>query len=153
MFSSIGAVASLFDISCLDKKPEFATVQTTAYNIWSKAPAKVTATSIGSRVLAPFLLGVRSCLPFGILASSNINQTVSLLRDLALRHGHLTLVGLHVHRQFCWQRYRLCHGCQGRRHPGSKHPHHQCGLACSQRCARILGLENFPYRYRRRPAA
>ncbi|KAJ7828451.1 hypothetical protein B0H14DRAFT_2290323, partial [Mycena olivaceomarginata] len=56
-YASIGAVASLFDISCLDKKPEFATVQTTAYNIWSKAPAKVTATSIGSRVLAPFLLG------------------------------------------------------------------------------------------------
>jgi hypothetical protein len=51
-------VASLFDISCLDKKPEFATVQTTAFNIWNKAPASVKATSIGSRVLAPFLLGV-----------------------------------------------------------------------------------------------
>jgi len=56
-YASIGAVASLFDISCLDKKPEFATVQTTAFDIWSKAPASVKATSIGSRVSAPVLRG------------------------------------------------------------------------------------------------
>jgi len=56
-YGSIGAVASLFDISCLDQKPEFATVQTTAFNTWNTASAKTTATSIGAKVDAPNLLG------------------------------------------------------------------------------------------------
>ncbi|KAJ7249777.1 hypothetical protein B0H12DRAFT_1121703 [Mycena haematopus] len=56
-YASIGAVASLLDLSCLDKKPEFATVQTTAFNIWNKAPPAELATSIGRRVDAPVLLG------------------------------------------------------------------------------------------------
>ncbi|KAJ7819304.1 hypothetical protein B0H13DRAFT_391543 [Mycena leptocephala] len=57
-YSSIGAVASLFDISCLEKVPRvFANIQTAAFDIWSKAPASVTATSIGSGVGAHFLLG------------------------------------------------------------------------------------------------
>ncbi|KAJ7124306.1 hypothetical protein C8R44DRAFT_831129 [Mycena epipterygia] len=56
-FASIGAVASLFDISCLDKKSEFSTIQTTAFNIWEKSSPKTAATSIGSRVDASKLLG------------------------------------------------------------------------------------------------
>ncbi|KAJ7124305.1 hypothetical protein C8R44DRAFT_916937 [Mycena epipterygia] len=56
-FASIGAVASLFDISCLDRKPEFSTIQTTAFKLWDKSSRKTTATSIGSRVDTPNLLG------------------------------------------------------------------------------------------------
>ncbi|KAJ7124346.1 hypothetical protein C8R44DRAFT_734847 [Mycena epipterygia] len=56
-YVSIGAVASLFDVSCLDQKPEFSTIQTTAFNIWNRSPPAATATSIGSRVDAPKLLG------------------------------------------------------------------------------------------------
>ncbi|KAJ7140592.1 hypothetical protein C8R43DRAFT_590257 [Mycena crocata] len=56
-YASIGAVASLFDISCLDKSPGFPGIQTTAMNIWNKASASTKAISIGSRVGAPNLLG------------------------------------------------------------------------------------------------
>ncbi|KAF8120064.1 hypothetical protein K438DRAFT_1900350 [Mycena galopus ATCC 62051] len=56
-FTSIGAVASLFDISCLVDTPTFATVQQTAFNIWTDAPQDVPATSIGPLVGAPHLDG------------------------------------------------------------------------------------------------
>ncbi|KAJ7191283.1 hypothetical protein GGX14DRAFT_481692 [Mycena pura] len=55
-YASIGAVASLFDISCLEKS-DFAEVQTKAFKTWSKASAKTKATSIGATVGAPNLLG------------------------------------------------------------------------------------------------
>ncbi|KAJ7250606.1 hypothetical protein C8J57DRAFT_677223 [Mycena rebaudengoi] len=55
-YTSIGAVASIFDISCL-KGNTFAKVQTAAYNEWKAASAKVKASSIGARVGAPTLLG------------------------------------------------------------------------------------------------
>ncbi|KAJ7302124.1 hypothetical protein DFH08DRAFT_723379 [Mycena albidolilacea] len=55
-FASIGAVASLFDISCLYPE-EFATVQTTAFNVWENAYPDVPATAIGGRVGAPNLDG------------------------------------------------------------------------------------------------
>nr|GAT61188.1 predicted protein [Mycena chlorophos] len=38
-YASAGAVASLFDISCLVGKPAFSTVQNTAYTLWSHAPS------------------------------------------------------------------------------------------------------------------
>ncbi|KAJ7491627.1 hypothetical protein B0H11DRAFT_2228796 [Mycena galericulata] len=44
-YTSIGAVASIFDILCLDST-SFADVQTSAFNIWSAAPDTVTANSI-----------------------------------------------------------------------------------------------------------
>ncbi|KAJ7124313.1 hypothetical protein C8R44DRAFT_734821 [Mycena epipterygia] len=56
-FASIGAVASLFDLSCLDTKPVFSNIQTHAFNIWDKASPKTTANSIGRLVDAPTLLG------------------------------------------------------------------------------------------------
>ncbi|KAJ6544524.1 hypothetical protein B0H19DRAFT_1076628 [Mycena capillaripes] len=56
-YASIGAVASLFDISCLESTRVFGSIQTLAYDFWNKAPASFTATSIGSGVGAPFLLG------------------------------------------------------------------------------------------------
>ncbi|KAJ7701077.1 hypothetical protein B0H17DRAFT_1045921 [Mycena rosella] len=56
-YTSTGAVASLFDISCIDKTPAFATIQTTAFNAWKAAPASLTATAIGAKVAAPSLLG------------------------------------------------------------------------------------------------
>ena len=36
--SSIGAIAQMIDISCLNGQPEFATMQTDAYNIWNSCP-------------------------------------------------------------------------------------------------------------------
>ncbi|KAJ7445173.1 hypothetical protein B0H11DRAFT_14615 [Mycena galericulata] len=56
-YTSIGAVASLFDISCLAPTPAFAPVQTNAFNDWNSASASTTASSIGARVGAPNLLG------------------------------------------------------------------------------------------------
>ncbi|KAJ6464861.1 hypothetical protein C8R45DRAFT_777573, partial [Mycena sanguinolenta] len=56
-YASIGAVASLFDISCLIDTPEFASVQTTAFDIWSAAPSGTSANTIGSQVSAPTQLG------------------------------------------------------------------------------------------------
>ncbi|KAF7336175.1 hypothetical protein MVEN_02165000 [Mycena venus] len=56
-YTSTGAVASLFDISCIDTTPAFATIQTTAFNVWSAAPAGAPATSIGSSIGLPPVLG------------------------------------------------------------------------------------------------
>jgi hypothetical protein len=57
---SVGAVASIFDISCIDKTPVFATIQTTAFNAWSAAPAGVSPDTVGGKIGAATLLGVRS---------------------------------------------------------------------------------------------
>ncbi|KAJ7255823.1 hypothetical protein B0H12DRAFT_1287302 [Mycena haematopus] len=56
-FASIGAVASLLDISCLDHTPAFPTVQTRAFDIWEQAPPGVSPTLIGALVGAPHLDG------------------------------------------------------------------------------------------------
>nr|GAT52604.1 predicted protein [Mycena chlorophos] len=57
-YSSIGALASLFDLSCMASKPEFADVQSKAYDIWiAPGDVKATANSIGAKVDAPTLLG------------------------------------------------------------------------------------------------
>ncbi|KAJ7659142.1 hypothetical protein DFH06DRAFT_1130701 [Mycena polygramma] len=61
-FASIGAVASLFDISCLDNE-EFSRVQTTAFNIWEHAYAGVPSTLIGALVGAPHLDGFHYFVP------------------------------------------------------------------------------------------
>jgi len=45
-YTNIGAVAELFDISCLFNTPAFATVQDLAYDIWRIAPAAVTPEAI-----------------------------------------------------------------------------------------------------------
>jgi hypothetical protein len=39
--------------------PLFANLQTVAFSAWSAAPAGLTATSIGTKIGAPALLGVR----------------------------------------------------------------------------------------------
>ncbi|KAJ7346423.1 hypothetical protein DFH08DRAFT_915009 [Mycena albidolilacea] len=44
-FASIGAVASLFDISCLARTSQFATIQTTAFRIWDRLHYFVTSPS------------------------------------------------------------------------------------------------------------
>ncbi|KAJ7064668.1 hypothetical protein C8F01DRAFT_1054090 [Mycena amicta] len=62
-FTSIGAVASLFDISCLDKTPAFASIQTVAYKAWNAAPASVTAATLGTKIGAPALLGFHYFVP------------------------------------------------------------------------------------------
>ncbi|KAJ6615129.1 hypothetical protein B0H10DRAFT_1872695 [Mycena sp. CBHHK59/15] len=56
-YTSTGAVASLFDISCIDNTPAFATIQQTAFNAWNAVSTDVPATLIGSRVATPNLLG------------------------------------------------------------------------------------------------
>ncbi|KAJ7912340.1 hypothetical protein B0H13DRAFT_2476869 [Mycena leptocephala] len=62
-YTSIGAVASIFDISCIDKTPAFATIQTTAFKAWSAAPASLSATTIGTKIGAPTLLGFHYFVP------------------------------------------------------------------------------------------
>jgi len=41
-YSNVGAVAELFDISCLFGTSSFTTIQDEAFNIWQKAPSSVT---------------------------------------------------------------------------------------------------------------
>jgi hypothetical protein len=60
MLRSVGAVASIFDISCIDKTPAFATIQTTAFKAWSAVRAGVSPSTIGDKIGAATLLGVRS---------------------------------------------------------------------------------------------
>ncbi|KAJ7288283.1 hypothetical protein C8J57DRAFT_1494596 [Mycena rebaudengoi] len=52
-YASAGAVASIFDISCL-KGTALATIQTTAYKLWAAAPASAKPSSIRA---VPTLLG------------------------------------------------------------------------------------------------
>jgi len=40
-YTSIGAVASLYDLSCLSQSPEFDDVQNMAYELWKASPASV----------------------------------------------------------------------------------------------------------------
>ncbi|KAJ7469775.1 hypothetical protein B0H11DRAFT_1653001, partial [Mycena galericulata] len=56
-YGTIGAVASLFDISCLDQTPGFADIQSSAFDLWNEASADTTASSVGALVGAPNLLG------------------------------------------------------------------------------------------------
>ncbi|TFK39768.1 hypothetical protein BDQ12DRAFT_664996 [Crucibulum laeve] len=48
-YASAGAVAELFDISCLSKtKPAFDSVQDIAYGLWKAAPASLTTTRVST---------------------------------------------------------------------------------------------------------
>ncbi|KAJ7104396.1 hypothetical protein B0H15DRAFT_809854 [Mycena belliarum] len=60
-YTSTGAVASLFDISCLDKTPAFKTVSNAAFTAWSTS--KGSANTIGSKVGAANLLGFHYFVP------------------------------------------------------------------------------------------
>ncbi|KAJ7765269.1 hypothetical protein B0H16DRAFT_1796639 [Mycena metata] len=62
-YTSTGAVASLFDISCLDKTPAFATIQTTAFNAWNAAPAGVSPNTLAAKFATPTLLGYHYFIP------------------------------------------------------------------------------------------
>ncbi|KAJ7736156.1 hypothetical protein B0H16DRAFT_1380142 [Mycena metata] len=77
-YSSIGAVASLFDISCLDRTPAFTTIQTTAFDVWSKAPPSVKATSIGSTALLGYHYFVTSPSGTGISPMWDFTSTGKL---------------------------------------------------------------------------
>jgi hypothetical protein len=60
MFSSAGAYAQIFDISCLVGKPEFSRIADDAMTVWGKLPASASAAKIGAlltRVRSPSLLG------------------------------------------------------------------------------------------------
>ncbi|EPQ52251.1 malate dehydrogenase [Gloeophyllum trabeum ATCC 11539] len=45
-YTNIGAVAEVFDISCLYNMPAFASIQNTAYTAWEHAPASLTAQEV-----------------------------------------------------------------------------------------------------------
>ncbi|KAJ7624561.1 hypothetical protein FB45DRAFT_980007 [Roridomyces roridus] len=62
-YTSIGAVASLFDISCLDETLLFPLVQTLAFDIWKISSPEIKASSIGPLVAAPNLLGSHYFVP------------------------------------------------------------------------------------------
>ncbi|KAF7316543.1 hypothetical protein MIND_00173600 [Mycena indigotica] len=57
-YTSIGAVASIFDISCLAKTPAlFKNVDSMALKMWKAAPASVAAATLGDKIGAPIQLG------------------------------------------------------------------------------------------------
>ncbi|KAJ7921346.1 hypothetical protein B0H13DRAFT_2656038 [Mycena leptocephala] len=62
-YTSVGAVAAIFDISCLAPTPLFANLQTVAFSAWSAAPASLSATTIGTKIGAPALLGFHYFVP------------------------------------------------------------------------------------------
>ncbi|KAK7045114.1 hypothetical protein R3P38DRAFT_3308795 [Favolaschia claudopus] len=62
-FTSIGAVASLFDISCLDHTPHFASIQSKAFDVWKDLPASAPLTAVGPLVGAPHLDGFHYFIP------------------------------------------------------------------------------------------
>ncbi|KAJ7142024.1 hypothetical protein C8R43DRAFT_1097646 [Mycena crocata] len=48
-YASAGAVASIFDISCMSTTPAFANIQTVAFNAWAAAPAGALPVSVGGK--------------------------------------------------------------------------------------------------------
>ncbi|KZV72694.1 hypothetical protein PENSPDRAFT_337436 [Peniophora sp. CONT] len=56
-FTNIGAYAELFDISCLASKPEFANIQTNAYQMWSASPQTTAQQLIDAMGTKPVVLG------------------------------------------------------------------------------------------------
>jgi len=63
-YTSTGAVASLFDISCLDKvAPAFEEIQIIAFDVWNVLPASVSTDALGSKIGAPILLGFHYFIP------------------------------------------------------------------------------------------
>ncbi|TEB36552.1 hypothetical protein FA13DRAFT_1786951 [Coprinellus micaceus] len=52
-FASAGAVAELFDISCLAGKPAFNTVQDTAMRVWSTIPDRIFSSKLAPLITAP----------------------------------------------------------------------------------------------------
>jgi len=49
-YSNVGAVAELFDISCLYGSPEFSKIQDDSYTLWFDAPSSVTAQDVISKL-------------------------------------------------------------------------------------------------------
>ncbi|KAF9269439.1 hypothetical protein L218DRAFT_993485 [Marasmius fiardii PR-910] len=50
-FTSAGAVAKLFDVSCISKSPDFAQLPSDAYDLWTQAPPSTSAAdAVSSRV-------------------------------------------------------------------------------------------------------
>ncbi|KAJ7185284.1 hypothetical protein C8R46DRAFT_845430, partial [Mycena filopes] len=62
-YTSTGAVASLFDISCIDKTPVFAGIQNVAFTAWKAMPSGVSANTLGTKIGAPTLLGFHYFVP------------------------------------------------------------------------------------------
>ncbi|CAK5261979.1 unnamed protein product [Mycena citricolor] len=56
-YSYLGAVALIFDISCVDKTPAFATIQQTAFDIWSGATSAMTLSPVLAATRTNALLG------------------------------------------------------------------------------------------------
>ncbi|KAJ7805784.1 hypothetical protein B0H14DRAFT_3770435 [Mycena olivaceomarginata] len=55
-YTSVGAVASLFDITCLMNNFNFASIQTRAFAFWNES-SQVTPTNVANDVGAPLMLG------------------------------------------------------------------------------------------------
>jgi len=63
-YSNVGAVAELFDISCLSGTPAFSTIQNDAYGIWNHAPTSVTAQDVIKKLgRNPLVLGQHYYVP------------------------------------------------------------------------------------------
>jgi len=63
-YSSVGAVAELFDVSCLYGTPEFSKIQDDSYTLWSHAPPSVTAQGIIAKLgSGPPVLGQHYFVP------------------------------------------------------------------------------------------
>ncbi|KAF7292164.1 hypothetical protein MIND_01243500 [Mycena indigotica] len=57
-FASIGAVATLFDLSCIEGKSDFETIAQRSYNVWiSPAEGHAKADVVGAKVGTPSILG------------------------------------------------------------------------------------------------
>ncbi|CAK5261978.1 unnamed protein product [Mycena citricolor] len=62
-YSSIGAVALLFDISCMDKAPASTSIQQSAFDAWSRAAPTITLQAVLASVGTNALLGSHYFVP------------------------------------------------------------------------------------------
>lgn len=86
---SAGAVASLFDISCLDPSSG---VEVTAFSAWSNADASVPSASIGAQVNAPEQLGVCPPALWWTMHAGLTPSSGPLLHHLSLGDRHFAQV-------------------------------------------------------------
>jgi len=96
-YTNVGAVAELFDISCLYGTNEFSKVQDDAYTLWNKVPSDVTAQSV-IQILGdkPFVLGQHYYVPNPVAATPAISPKWDFTSDADKGNAEAFVIGAKV---------------------------------------------------------
>ena len=97
LHSNVGAVAELFDISCLYGTNEFSKVQDDAYTLWNEVPSDVTAQSV-IQILGdkPFVLGRHYYVPNPVAATPAISPKWDFTSDADKGNAEAFVIGAKV---------------------------------------------------------